>query len=54
MEPLEIRLGNQLYSVDLNTPLDISIPLRSGIANPNCYYADKPSFNPVVKDDFTL
>lgn len=52
MELLEIRLGNQLFSVNLNTPLDISIPLRSGIANPNCYYADNPSFTPIVKDDF--
>jgi len=35
MEPLEIRIEHQLFNVDLNKPLDISIPLRSGNVNPN-------------------
>ena len=52
MEPLEIRLGNQLFSVDLKTPMDISIPLRSGNNNPNCYHVDQPSFTPIVADGF--
>lgn len=52
MEPLEIRIEHQLFSVDFNKPLDISIPLRSGNVNPNCYNTDQPSFIPIVEDGF--
>lgn len=35
------------FIVDLGQPLDISIPLREGFQNPNCFFAPAPNFEPV-------
>jgi arylformamidase len=40
------------YSANLAEPIDISIPLRHGVQNPNCFYAPPPSFTPVIADGF--
>ena len=40
------------YKADLHQPLDISIPLRDGMNNPNCFYAPYPEMNPVKSGDF--
>lgn len=40
------------YEVDLGNPIDISIPLREGESNPNCYWADDPKFETIVSGDF--
>ena len=52
IEPFRVKIDGHDFRVDLNTPIDISIPLRSGNNNPNCYHADQPSFTPIVADDF--
>jgi len=36
----------------LSQPIDISIPLRDGLGNPNCFYAPPVEFSPVVAGDF--
>ena len=41
------------YKIDLSKPLDISIPLKSGIENPNAWYIDPPKINPVVMGNWT-
>lgn len=40
------------YKADLNQPLDISIALKDGMDNPNCFYAPYPEMNPVQLGDF--
>lgn len=44
-------LGDQ-YVADLQSPLDISIPLRPNYENPNCFYAPQPTTSPVIAGDF--
>jgi kynurenine formamidase len=46
-------IENEEILVDLDHPLDISIPLRHGPQNPNCYHAAVPEFIPVVQNGFT-
>ncbi len=43
--------GNQ-YHVDMEKPLDISIPLSPGTHNPNCYYTDPVVIEPVRTKEF--
>lgn len=40
------------FSFDPHSPIDISLPLVEGNANPNCYYADAPQFTTIVSDNF--
>ena len=35
------------YTTDLSQPIDISIPLKEGAKNPNCYYAENPNFETI-------
>ena len=40
------------WLIDLNKPIDISIPLLSGQDGPNCFYAPNFKTSPVVSGDF--
>lgn len=40
------------YTADLSKPIDLSIPLRDGVENPNCFWAPMPEFAPVRAGDF--
>jgi len=40
------------YRVDFSKPLDIGIPLRPGLENPNCFYAPPFEVAPVQAGDF--
>lgn len=40
------------YQIDLSKPIDISIPLKEGPKNVNCFYAPFPDFSPVKAGDF--
>lgn len=44
---IHFTLDTVTYSADLSNPLDISIPLQEGSQNPNCYYAENPSFQTI-------
>jgi arylformamidase len=48
----ELKLHNKSYSVDLNKPLDISILLKNGKENPNCYYANDVKFTTIRSGNF--
>ncbi len=37
---------NKAYSIDLSAPLDISIPLRSGLSNVSAWYLEPPRIEP--------
>lgn len=49
---VHIKHREQTYSANLHQPLDISIPLRDGMNNPNCFYAPYPEMSPVHSGDF--
>jgi arylformamidase len=40
------------FQADLTQPLDISLPLREGVKNPNCYWADTVEFQTIVAGNF--
>lgn len=44
--------GNDRFEADLSQPIDLSIPLREGMQNPNCFWAPPVDFSPVVAGDF--
>ncbi|MEO1055013.1 MAG: cyclase family protein [Bacteroidota bacterium] len=43
---------NVLYRVDLSKPIDISIPIRHGSDNPNCYWSDPVSIKSINGENF--
>jgi hypothetical protein len=47
-----IQTGNTSWKVDFSRPVDISIPLRDGTGNPNCFHAPAASFTPLKAGDF--
>lgn len=47
-----LTIGTEEFSVDFSMPLDISLPLRQGNANPTCYYADPVKFETIEAGDF--
>jgi kynurenine formamidase len=40
------------FTADLSHPLDLSIPVRDGLENPNCFWAPPVQFSPVVAGSF--
>lgn len=42
----------RVFHADLTRPIDLSIPLREGLENPNCFWAPAPEFSPVRAGDF--
>ena len=42
----------QAIEVDLNQPIDISIPIKEGSNNPNCYWAEPVKFETIRSDGF--
>lgn len=40
------------HKADLNNPIDISIPLRSGVENPNVWYVHPPKIEAVELEDW--
>ncbi len=49
---VHIKHLEHTYSANLQQPLDISIPLRDGMDNPNCFYAPYPEMSPVRSGEF--
>jgi arylformamidase len=44
--------NNTKVIVDFSKPMDISIPIRNGIDNVNCFFAPYPEFSPLVDGSF--
>ncbi len=49
---ISFTYAGQTRSADLSKPIDLSIPLRDGAENPNCFWAPMPEFSPVKAGDF--
>jgi kynurenine formamidase len=46
------KYNDQSYNADLSHPHDLSIPLRDGLENPNCFWAPPVEFSPLVAGSF--
>ncbi len=49
---IQITLFDKAYKANLSQPFSIAIPMKNGSENPNAWYCDSPSFEPVVMGDF--
>lgn len=49
---IQFTIKDKQYTADLSQPIDISIPLKNGSENPNCFYAPHPKFEPVRDGNF--
>lgn len=49
---VSIKVQDKIFQCDLAKPIDLSITLRHGVQNPNCYYSPPPEFNPIVQGNF--
>lgn len=49
---IQFKHNNTTFEADLSKPIDLSIPLRKGFENPNCFWAPTVDFSPVVAGDF--
>ncbi|MEL6810195.1 MAG: cyclase family protein [Bacteroidota bacterium] len=47
-----LDINGEKVKVDLSKPLDISIPLQASSRNPEAWYLDRPSIEPVQLDDW--
>jgi len=47
-----INIGDTNYTIDLSKPLDLSLPLKNGEENPNCFWAPYPMFEPYKAGSF--
>lgn len=48
----EFEYNGKNVFVDLSEPLDISIPIKEGADNPNCYWAEDVKFSTIKMGDF--
>ncbi|MBP7821429.1 MAG: cyclase family protein [Saprospiraceae bacterium] len=49
---VHFNIEDKKYQADLTEPIPISLPLKDGAENPNCFWAPLPQFSPVVMGDF--
>lgn len=47
-----LDFNKKKYAANLLRPLDISLPLREGTENPNCYWADPVKFETISSGNF--
>lgn len=49
---IQLTFSNRIYTADLGKPHDISLPLKEGDENPNCYWAEPVTLKTIRSDDF--
>lgn len=49
---IQLTFNKKKYSANLSAPLDISLPLREGKNNPNCYWAEPVKFETISSGNF--
>ncbi len=52
MKQVTITYQGSVYRADLSKPIDISMPIRAGLENVNCFYAPPVAYTPVVAGSF--
>ena len=48
-----INIKDKIFKVDLDQPIDISMPLKAGAGNPSAWYVDGIKIDPVRTSEFT-
>ncbi len=48
----ELHWRGERWQIDWTQPIDLSIPLRPGMENVNCFYAPPPVAHPIIAGDF--
>jgi arylformamidase len=49
---VQLLINHKTYRANLSSPIDISLPLREGNANPSCYWAEPVKFETISSGDF--
>ncbi len=49
---IEVKHSGNSYTTDLNEPIDISLPIKNGDDNPNCFWAEPVDISTIVVGDF--
>ncbi len=49
---IQVTFNNRTYRTDLTRPHDISLPLKEGNENPNCYHAEPVTIETIRSGDF--
>ncbi|MTI21253.1 cyclase family protein [Fulvivirga sp. RKSG066] len=49
---IQFTYDHRILSADLSQPLDISLPIKDGSSNPNCYWAEPVKFETIILGDF--
>jgi len=49
---IQLDFNKKKYTADLLRPLDISLPVKEGADNPNCYWADPVKFETISAENF--
>ena len=49
---IQLTFNQKKYRANLWAPLDISLPLREGDNNPNCYWAEPVKFETITAENF--
>ncbi len=49
---VQLSFNGKKYNTNLSNPLDISLPIREGNNNPNCYWADPVKFETISSGNF--
>jgi kynurenine formamidase len=49
---IQLTFSNRTFSVDLTKPHDISLPIKEGDKNPNCYWAEPITMQTIRLGDF--
>lgn len=52
IESCHFQVGNSEYRANMAQPIDLSIPLQSGLENPNCYYTPPINIRPIQTENF--
>ena len=52
IQKASITISDQVFEVNLASPQDISIPLKEGDHNPNCFWAEDPVFEVIRGEGF--
>ncbi len=50
---IQLTFNHKPYQADLLQPLDLSLPLKEGSENPECYWAEPAQFDTIQTDNFT-
>lgn len=49
---IQVEFSGNNYTSDLSQPLDISLPIKNGDNNPNCFWADPVEISTIIAGDF--